>query len=776
MHFYEAERGCSRREPPPRRLGSVCARRRAGKGRGWLLGAVAVALAASTPAEAQSEREEVASVEFAGNVAFSDAELGRAVFTVASQCPLILAVTTCAVGIDWGRDRSFHNPRVVEEDVERLKLLYRGHGFRGVEVEATVEPKEDGAVAVEFRIDEGEPFRIGSINFAGDSLPLALGAGTNLVVKPGDPLSFLLLNETTDTLTRRLRNSGYASAVVLRRYLLPAGSDTATVTYDVELGPLSTFGPVEVAGNRLLDDRTILDRLPFREGERYREDLIQEGLHSLHELDVVARAAVELDSARVQSDSIVPMRVLIEEGDLRRVRAGAGFNNAECLNVEGRWASRSFFGGGRILQTQAVVSNLLAEPLRATWLCSEAGTGAFGRTNWLLRADFNQPSFLSRRMSLAAGFFAERRSRKNLFVRDAVGLDLGVVRRVRRNAFLNVRLRPEINRLNAAEVILCAAFLACSPTDVEALSSNNLLSPAAISFSQDETDHLFNPTGGFRTAFDLELAGRLTGSDYAYLRAFADGSLYSRIDSRTVLALRLRAGGIRSGGFRGPLSFGGVRSEVVPAQKRFYGGGATSVRGFAQSTLGPRSLSVSVEELLRRRDGLPTCPPAAVRDLTCDGSPLADAGVYEVRPVGGLAILEASAELRFGTEGPLSGAAFLDLGQVWPRRMTLADLEFAPGFGLRYNTLIGPVRLDVAYSFRGREPLQVVTSQIRPYDPSADSEADRIDIAEAGEPSEYVDWVVSQNLAVLSPRVLFGGDAGFSLRRFQVHFSIGQAF
>lgn len=750
--------------------------------RGAALGAAATLVATAPPLLAQSGRssqsgrEEVKSVAFAGNSAFSDAELARAVFTSASNCPLVLAVTTCALGLDWGRERSYYSPRVVEDDVERIKLLYRGHGFRGVDVTADARPDEDGAVAVAFRVHEGEPFRIGSINFAGDPAPPELDVESGLSVRPGDPLSLLRLNQTTDTLTRRLRNAGYAKAVVLRRYLLPADNDTATVTYDVELGPLSAFGPVEVSGNRLLGDDVILDRLPFREGQRYREDLVQEGLRSLHELDIVSRARIDLDSARLSSDSVVPLRVFVEEGDLRRVRAGAGFNNAECFNVEGRWASRSFLGGGRRLQTHALVSNLFAEPLQGTRLCSEAGAGRYGRTNWLVRADFSQPSFLSWRTNLVAGFFAERRSRKNLFVRNAVGMDLGVTHRMSSTAFLGVRLRPEVDRLDAAEVILCAAFLACRPVDVHALSSRNLLSPAAVSFNQDATDDLLNPRNGFRAAVELEVAGRATGSDYAYVRAFADGSVYREIDGRTVLAVRLRAGRIRSGGFRGALFAEGVRSEIVPSQKRFYGGGATSVRGFAQSTLGPRSLSVGVEELLRRRDGEPTCAPDAVRDLTCDGSALAGADVYRVQPVGGLAILEASAELRFGSSGPLSGAAFLDLGQVWPRRMTLAQLELTPGLGLRYNTLFGPVRLDVAYSFRSKEPLQVVTSQIRPYDPGADAATDRIDIAEAARPAEYIDWVVSQDLAVLGPRVPFGDDPGFSLRRFRVHFSIGQAF
>lgn len=743
----------------------------------WRTAATAALALAPLPAAAQPDREEVASVEFLGNAAFSDAELERAVFTTASGCPLVLAVTTCALGLDWGRDRSYYSPRVVEDDVERLKLLYRGHGFRGVEVEADAEPDEDGDVAVTFRIAEGDPFRIGSINFAGDSVPPQLGLARGLAVGPGDPLSFLLLDQTADTLARRLRNAGYARAVVLRRYLRPANADTATVTYDIELGPLATFGPIAVSGNRSLDDDVIVDRLPFREGQLYQEDLVQEGLRSLHELDIVARAGVDLDSARMDSDSVVPMRVSVEEGDRRRVRAGAGLNNAECFNVEGRWTNRSFLGGGRRLQAQAVVSNLLAGLLQPTRLCSEAGTGRFGRTNWLIRADFSQPSFLSRRTNLVAGFYAERRSRKNLFVRDAVGMDLGVSRRVGAGAFLGVRVSPEINRLDAAEVILCAAFLACNPSDVFALSGSNLLSPAAVSFDQDARDDLLNPRSGFRATVDVEAAGSATGSDYAYVRAFADGSLYREIDSRTVLALRLRVGRILGeSGLQGTASRSGALALAMPPQKRFYSGGATSVRGFAQNTLGPRSLSVSVEELLRRREGGPACSPAAVLDLTCDGSALAGAEVYRVQPVGGLALFEASAELRFGSGGPLGGAAFVDVGQVWPRRVTLANLEFTPGLGLRYNTLFGPVRLDVAYSFRAKEPLQVVTSQLLAYDPAVHDAPDRVNIAQPNQPAEYVDWVVSQDLAVLQPRVLFGDDAGFSLRRFRVHFSIGQAF
>lgn len=722
-------------------------------------------------------------MEFSGNRAFTDRELRLAIRTQPSSCPLVLAATTCALGLDWGRDRFYHSPRIVADDAERLVYLYRAHGFRRATVDADVSPDDGDAVAVRFLVDEGEPYRVGSINFAGDSTPPELEIGADLPIGVGDPLSFLYLGQARVTLTGRLRDSGYAFAEVFRRFRLPAGSDTATVTYDVELGPLATIGPVRVEGNRMLAADVVLNRLPFREGDRYRERQIDEAQRSLHEMEIVARASVRMDTDRAEADSVVPIVVEVLEGDMHRVRAGGGLNSAECINVEGLWASRNFFGGGRLLQARARLSNLLAGALQPSPLCSQAGTGEYGRINWAASLDFNQPAFLSSKNRIFGGVFAERQSQKNIFVRDAFGVDLGLSRSVGYGAVLGLRFRPELSRLDAAEATLCATFLACAFADVAALAESTWLTPVALSLVLDRTVGVLSPRRGLRALLDLEYTGRATGSDFAYLRAFADGSVYREIDAGTVLALRLRAGRIRPGS--GELfSPGGGRayfgpSYLVPAQKRFYGGGASSVRGFAQSTLGPRSLSIGVEQLLRRREsgGEPACAPAAVRDLTCDGSPLAGSDLFRLRPVGGMGTLEASAELRFDISGsPLGGAAFVDVGQVWPSGVRLTDLEVTPGVGVRYDTAFGPVRLDVAYSFRDPEHLQVVTSQIRPFVSGRDNASDRIDIGPPGTAGEYIDWVVSEDLALLEPPVLYGDERGFSLRRFQLHFSIGQAF
>ncbi len=739
------------------------------------LATLAAAPAPLTPAlSAQSTRPEIVRVGFAGNVAFSDAELRRAVVTTASRCPPILALT-CAIGLDWLRDRQYFSRRVLDDDVSRLQQLYRANGFRGTEV--TPEVGDDTTyVEITFRINEGTLFRVGSIVFLGDSLPDGAMAD-DLPVAPGDPASYLLI-AARDTLTLRLRDAGFAHAEVFYGFDRARASDTASVSYRVDLGPPALFGPVEVAGNRLLDDDVILARLPFREGEPFRESAIIEGQRSLHELGIVARAQVRRDTARMTTDSVMPIRVDVVEGDMHRVRFGGGANSAECLNVEGRWASRNFFGGGRTLQAQARLSHLLADLLVSTPLCAQAGTGEFGRLNWLAGVDFSEPAFLSLRNSVSLGLFAERQSRRNIFVRDALGLDLGFGRALGAGSSLGIRFQPQLSRLAAAEVTLCAAFLACTPDDIEALSSTNWLSPVAFSLSRDRSDNIFNPATGSRALFDLEIAGAPTGSDYAYLRAFADASLYRPVGTSSVLALRLRAGRIFAGGFRGFAGGDERFADVVPSEKRFYGGGPNSVRGFDQNTLGPRSLSIGVEELLRRRssDSDPVCIPAAVLARVCDASPLREGDLFQLRPIGGLSTVEASAELRFplaGTEW--GGAVFVDVGQVWPRGPVLDALEASPGVGIRYNSPFGPFRLDLAYSFRVEEPLQVITSQIRPWVAGVDAAADRIDIAAPGSAPEPIDWVISEDLAILPP-VLFGDPPGFDLRRFQLQFSIGQAF
>jgi outer membrane protein assembly factor BamA len=308
---------------------------------------------------------------------------------------------------------------------------------------------------------------------------------------------------------------------------------------DVYPGPLARFGSITVEGNEKLDETVIRRMLPFREGSRYRQELIFQGQRNLFSLELLRLADITQDLDN-QPDSLVPVTVRVAEGNTHRVRTGLGWTSAECLTAEARWSSRNFLGGARRMQFQGRVANLLAENLRST-LCDQAGTEEYGELNWLVGADFTQPFLFSSRNSLSAGLYAERQSLQDVFVRQALGLNLLVNRSIGRGSFLSASFRPQVGQLDAAEVFFCTSYAVCEPDDIEALQGTNTLSPVGIGVTQDLVNQLLNPTSGRRLLLEIEHASAATGSDYGYDRVIGEMVGYWGVGS-TVVAGRLRGG------------------------------------------------------------------------------------------------------------------------------------------------------------------------------------------------------------------------------------------
>ncbi|MGH7444371.1 MAG: BamA/TamA family outer membrane protein, partial [Longimicrobiales bacterium] len=383
--------------------------------------------------------------------------------------------------------------------------------------------------------------------------------------------------------------------------------------------------------------------------------------------------------------------------------------------------------------------------------------------------------FFSARNALGAGLFAERVVVPQVFVRTGGGAYVSVSRLIGGDASLTLGYRPELTRLESdGDIIFCVNFVACEQSDIGVLRDPHWLAPISAAFIRDRTNSLFSPTRGFRLRGEAELATALTGSEFAYARFLAEASAYRVLAPGVVLAARLAAGGARAMGEPGA-------GLGLHPQKRFYSGGANSVRGVAQYRLGPRLLTVSAagdnaEGTLVRpiEDVWDGCTAQVVNAGTCDAAQLAQNSrdAFDVRPVGGAALLEGNLELRFPIWGEnLRGAAFVDAGEIWSEGADIrpSGLAVTPGLGVRYFSPVGPIRIDVGYYGRGGETLDVFTTEVCVRSTLDGCDPIEEDVVYSPEELDNTGRLVQLPSVRWDPY-----DSFFD--RLQLHFSIGQAF
>jgi outer membrane protein assembly factor BamA len=227
-----------------------------------------------------------------------------------------------------------------------------------------------------------------------------------------------------------------------------------------------------------------------------------------------------------------------------------------------------------------------------------------------------------------------------------------------------------------------------------------------------------------------------------------------------VLAGVVRGGWVRAlSGTFAALGIEETELGILHPRRRFLSGGARSIRGYAENQMGPKVLTVPSRHLLRPVEdtGTPACTLASVADGSCDPNAAPDS-VFRSRPLGGNTLLEGSVEYRFPINPTFTGAVFVDAGLLRGHRINFPPgtrTAITPGFGARYQSPLGPVRVDIGIKTRMTDELPVVTEMI---DANGEERLVQLDPLKAYDPL---------------------ADAGAFRRllgRLQLHLAIGEAF
>lgn len=701
-------------------------------------------------AQENEEREapEVKDLKWAGVESVSKDDLEESVETEETRCRSLLLTPFCLIS-NWSlfKDRHYLDRTELRRDILRIRVFYWKRGWRDAQVDTVVTPK-DGGVRVELKVTEGPPTRVSSIRVERPSELLNDNEVRNAMrLRAGDPLNLIALDSSIAFLKSTLWDKGYGDADArVDTIVVDTAAKSASVRASVDPKWATTIGQISISGNERVSERTIRNSLTLEEGELYKRHELITSQRNLYESNLFRRAVIIVPP---QGDSVKHIEITVQEAPLREIRASAGFNTMEFGQVEGRLTRYNWFGGARRLDFRGAVGNLLANSLNAQFPfqevlrrpVSDRDVDQYFSPTWQASADFTQPWFQSPRNTLGLSAFTHRRSAPAIFVERGFGASATFTRMLASRAPVSLTYRFELTRVEASDVYFCENFGICDPLDIVALRSRQKLSPLALSLVTDRGDDPLDPSRGYFARADVEHASAFTMSDYRYNRISGEYRRYKAFGRHAVLAWRMRGGWVKalesaSEALTGRRSDGTV---ILHPRKRFYAGGAQSVRGYGENQLGPRVLTIDPGKLLDAPND--TTPALCTRDellaRDCEGAATPTSSNFEPRPVGGSTLLEGSVEYRFGIWRALDMALFVDaavVGEGDVSTLTRGTSAITPGFGFRYTTPVGPVRVDLGIKPRLAENLPIVTEveengvrrivalkQTKAYDPLEDS-------------------------------------------------------
>jgi outer membrane protein insertion porin family/translocation and assembly module TamA len=537
--------------------------------------------------------------------------------------------------IPWGK-KSFFNRTQFDADLKRLQAFYSDRGYPDARVAAFDVKLNDQQDRVDLTvtIDEGAPVRVASVTFSGfDVIPSArldeLKNGAPL--KVGQPRDRQLVASTYEKAVNELKNYGYPYAKVSTGEDDGSDGKQAAMTFTAEPGTLAHFGPVQVAGNKSVGEHIIERELTFKPGELFQRDLVQDSQRRLYGLELFQFANIEpLNSDEQLAD--VPMRVTVAENKHQRVNFGVGYGTDEKERVDAEYRQLNFLGGAR------------TAGIHVRWSSLDRG----------VRADFTQPYFFAPHFSLGAEG-QQWYTYTPAYSSTVSGGRLNVTHRSSPQTSWTVSFGNEHDSSTISDIVLndpsVRNALIALGLDPRTNSQAGTLSVVGVDMQHSTAGNALDAHHGYQIAVHAEDASSILGGTFGYISVSADGRQYLPAGDNLVFASRVQMGNIRPDD--------GDEAKI-PFSKRYFLGGASSVRGWGLYELSPLS------------GGL---------------------------PIGGDSMFAFSEELRAQLHGKVGGVLFLDAGDVWAKSWTIdvTDLRYAIGTGLRYQTPVGPIRLDFGY-------------------------------------------------------------------------------
>jgi len=547
--------------------------------------------------------------------------------------------------------RDEYSREALSGDLERLRSFYLDRGYVNFDITSTqvsISP-DKSEIFITVNIDEGNQFKFGDVQFAGDLRISESEARDLMQVESGAIFSRSDVTASTEALRSRLGAEGFAFARVDGVPAPRADGATVDLMINVEPGNRAYVRRIDFTGNTTTEDEVLRREMIQMEGAPASTESISQSRQRLERLGFFRQVEVETQPVPGEPDKL-DVAYTVEEQPSGSISASVGFSQSAGVIYGVGLAQNNFLGTGNRVNIGAQRSDIFTSV-------------NFGFTDpyWTLDG-------ISRGYNL---FYREtdyKDSDISTYSTDAYGAGINFGYPISELSRLNFGasledLTVKTYRDTASEIVRYV--------DDQGESAQSLKLTA--SWTRNNLNRGIMPTSGNYQRLSLETAAPGSDADYFKLRARAQ-QLFPLNEEET-WSLK----------FGGTLGYAdSIGNDPYPFYENFYSGGLGSVRGFTGNTLGQR-----------------TTPREGGRDRTLGGNVLVEGSAELLFP---MPFVEDQRSLQAGF--------FLDAGNTFltdcypvvdsdgPSRCSsgvdLGDLRYSIGVGLSWLTPVGPLTFSIA--------------------------------------------------------------------------------
>ena len=562
----------------------------------------------------EGKKIRIKEIAFQGNRTFPDKKLKK-------------LISTSEKGFfSWLTSSGELNPEDLSQDAARLMAFYQTEGFIHAKVADPVVDFEDKGIFITFKIEEGERFKVGTIDMDGDLIipKTRLMPGLQIAKEPF--FNRETVRQDILWMTDLYADAGYAFADISPLTKEDSVNRLVDITYSAQKRDRVYFEDITISGNTSTRDKVIRRELSIHEQELYSGSRLKRSVRNLHRLDFFED--VKVDTPKGSAEDRMNVNIGLVEKPTGTFTFGAGYSTVDDFFVTGSVSQRNLFGRGQILKL----------------------SGQVGGISDLYSLSFTEPWMFD--IPLSGSISVYRTGREyDTYDKTSTGGGLSVSYPIYDYTRASLAYRYDITDLT--DITQDAS------DNIKELEGKNATSAITTALSYDSRDRAFNTTQGQDHNLAYTFAG--LGGDIGFNKVVGELGWFIPVYKGLVTFLHGKSGFVKE-----------RDGYTLPDYEKFYLGGMNSIRGFGFQDINIKTVN--------------------------------SAG--QITEEGGESFVQFNFELTypFFKDLGIVGVVFYDTGNVFPdESIDLGSLRQAAGYGIRWYSPIGPIRIEGGHILDPRE-------------------------------------------------------------------------